>query len=46
LANELKDESDINHCLEVAQDIRGISGVIVIKNEKLGVWGEVELVTL
>ncbi len=46
LGNELKDENDIDHCLEVARNINGISGVVVIKNEKLGVWGEVELVQL
>ncbi len=46
LGNELKDENDINHCLEVAQTINGISGVVAIKNEKLGVWGEIELVEL
>ena len=44
LGNELKDENDINHCLATAQGIEGISGVIVIKNDRLGVWGEVELV--
>ena len=46
LGNELKDECDINYCLDVAREIKGIVGVIVIKNEKIGAWGEVELTQL
>lgn len=46
LGNEFKSAQDINHTLSVAEGIPGISGVVLIKGEHLGAWGDVELVPL
>ena len=46
LGNELKDDNDLNFTLAVAESLPGISGVLVIMGEKLGAWGEIELVRL
>jgi len=47
LGNEVgKGKKSINHALKIAQKITGISGVVIISNDQLGAWGEVELVQL
>lgn len=46
LGNELKTDADMAHTLEVAQKIAGLLGVVIVKNETLGAWGEVELVKI
>lgn len=46
LGNELKADDDMAHTLEVAQKIPGLLGVVVVKNETLGAWGDVELVKI
>lgn len=44
LGNEVKgDKGCIGKALEVAQDIAGITGVLIVQGDKLGVWGGVEL---
>lgn len=43
LGNELKADDDMAHTLEVAQNIAGLLGVVVVKNETLGAWGDIEL---
>ncbi len=43
LGNELQTDSDMAHTLEVAQNIPGLLGVVVIKNETMGAWGDIEL---
>jgi ApbE superfamily uncharacterized protein (UPF0280 family) len=35
---------DINAALEIARNIRGISGVVIVAGEQMGAWGDVELV--
>ncbi len=46
LGNEMKSADDMAHTLAVAQDIPGLQGVVVIKNETMGAWGDVELVKI
>jgi ApbE superfamily uncharacterized protein (UPF0280 family) len=46
LGNETKGKRPIDEVLKVAESIEGIIGVIVIRGEELGAWGEVELVEL
>jgi len=47
LANEVSGErKSINKALELAAQIEGLSGVVVISGDKLGAWGEIELVRL
>ncbi len=44
LGNEMQD--DINHVLDIAKTFAGILGVVIIKDDKLGAWGDIELIQL
>ncbi len=46
IGNETKNDRDINQALAVAATISGVRGVLIIKGERLGAWGELELVGL
>lgn len=46
LGNEVKDSDDIDHALAVAQTIDGLDGVVIIQDQRIGAWGNVELVQL
>jgi hypothetical protein len=46
LGNRVRSEEDIEEALRFAQEIPGIKGVVVVKGEKLGAWGEIELVPI
>ena len=44
IGNRVKDVADIEKGIEFAQDIGRLKGVVIIKDDRLGVWGEVKLV--
>jgi len=44
IGNRVSAASDIERAIEFAQGIGQLKGVIIIKDDKLGVWGEVKLV--
>ncbi len=44
LGNEMQD--DMNHVLNVAKTFANIIGVVVVKGQQLGAWGDIELVKL
>jgi ApbE superfamily uncharacterized protein (UPF0280 family) len=46
LGNEVSDAGEINKALALAQRVTGLLGVVIIMNEKLGAWGNVDLVKL
>ncbi len=46
LGNLVRDPSDLESALEYARSIDGIMGAIVICEDKIAAWGEVELKTL
>lgn len=46
LGNEIKQNKDINHALEIAKAIDKILGVVIVRDQQLGAWGEVELIKL
>lgn len=46
IGNLVKNPGDIEKSLKVAQSIRGISGVLIILGEQMGVWGKIKLVRL
>jgi ApbE superfamily uncharacterized protein (UPF0280 family) len=43
IGNSITGEDDIEKALDIFSEIEGITGVVVIINEKLGVFGEIEL---
>jgi len=44
IGNEVKKPGDINRALAVAPEIEGVIGAVIIVGDKVGAWGEVELV--
>ncbi|MBN2515961.1 MAG: UPF0280 family protein [Deltaproteobacteria bacterium] len=44
LGNMVKGEGDIRHALDRGSTIEGVLGIVIIVNDKLGAWGDVELV--
>ncbi len=44
LGNRVKSTEDIEPALEWAKTVPGLIGAVIIKNDKLGVWGKVDLV--
>ena len=43
IGNLVQDESDILQGIEFATKIKGIKGVLIIKNGKMGIWGDVNI---
>jgi ApbE superfamily uncharacterized protein (UPF0280 family) len=46
VGNCVKSGEDINYALEAGQKIRGVSGIVIIAGDKMGVWGDVKLIRL
>ncbi len=46
IGNEMKDKTNMNHALAIAQEIGDLHGVVIVQNEQLGVWGDIELTPL
>lgn len=46
VGNMIKSEEDIQTGLVRGSSIAGVSGIIIIKGERMGVWGDISLVTL
>jgi ApbE superfamily uncharacterized protein (UPF0280 family) len=44
IGNEVGNGCDIGRALELAAEISGLSGVVIVVGEELGAWGEIELV--
>ncbi|MGB2876760.1 MAG: UPF0280 family protein [Dehalococcoidales bacterium] len=44
IGNRVSEVADIEKGIEFAQDIGRLKGVVIIKDDRLGVWGEVKLV--
>ena len=44
IGNRVSDVTDIEKAIEFAQDIGQLRGVVIIKDENMGVWGEIKLV--
>jgi hypothetical protein len=43
IGNLIREASDIPKGIEFAQGIEGLKGVVIIKEDKMGVWGEVRI---
>ena len=46
IGNRVKTTEDIDVAIEQAQAINGLAGIVVIKDDKIGMWGNVKLVPL
>ncbi len=46
IGNKITDTDDIDRVIEEAKAIEGLAGVVIIKDDRIGVWGDVKLVPL
>ncbi len=46
IGNQVKDTNDIPKAIDWAQKIDGLSGVVIIKDDKIGLWGKIKLLPL
>jgi hypothetical protein len=46
IGNMVKDTEDIPKTIEKAQKIEGLHGIVIIKDDKIGMWGKVKIVPL
>lgn len=46
LGNSIKSAEDIALAIEQAQTIAGLDGVVIIKGDKVGLWGKVKIISL
>ena len=46
IGNSVKIVEDITQVIERAQIINGLTGVVIIKDDKMGVWGKVKIISL
>lgn len=46
IGNIVKSEETIGDGLDLAKKIKGLSGVLIIKNDKMGAWGTLKIVSL
>ena len=44
IGNIVTEEGDIPRGIEFAKGVKGLRGVVIIKNDKIGLWGEVKVV--
>jgi len=46
IGNMVKDTEDIPKAMEKAQKIKGLQGIVIIKGDKIGIWGKMKIVPL
>ena len=46
IANRVKHKADVNDAIHFGKDIKGVKGVIIIKDDKAGIWGDLNVVQL
>jgi hypothetical protein len=46
IGNRVQSKQDIGSGIEFGRNIRGVLGLAIVVGDRLGVWGEVEIVPL
>jgi ApbE superfamily uncharacterized protein (UPF0280 family) len=46
IGNRVQRETDIEPAIDFAKKIKGLKGVIIIKNSQVGMWGDVNIIPL
>ncbi len=46
IANRVKQNSDVKEVINFGKDIKGVKGLVIIKNNKAGLWGDLNVVQL
>ena len=42
----MQKQGDIHRAIEIGKKIKGVEGIIVIVKDKIGMWGDLEIVPL
>ena len=46
IANRVRQKRDVQEALNYGKDIKGVNGIVIIINDKAGLWGNLEVVQL
>jgi len=46
IANRVKQKADIQEAISFGKNIKGVKGLVIIKNDKAGMWGDINVVQL
>ncbi len=46
IANQVKQKADMQKAICFGKDIKGVRGLVIIKNDKAGMWGDINVVKL
>ncbi len=46
IGNRVKSDHDINTAIDFGKNIEGVNGIVVVSGEKLGMWGNINIVKL
>jgi len=46
IANQVKQKADIQKAICFGKEIKGVKGLVIIKNDKAGMWGDIDVVQL
>ncbi|MDD5092910.1 MAG: UPF0280 family protein [Dehalococcoidia bacterium] len=46
IGNIVKEKTDIPGAIETAQGIEGLKGIVIIKDDQMGIWGEIRIASL
>jgi len=44
IGNIVKEETDVQKALDYARSVKGLVGAAVLINDKMGVWGKINLI--
>ncbi len=45
IGNYVNSKTDIQDAIDFGNKIRGVSGIVIIKNDRIGMWGDIDLVS-
>ena len=46
IGNQVRSKKDIQNAVEFGQKIEGVLGILIILGDKLGMWGDLEIISL
>jgi len=46
LGNKVKDSKNIEEAIEVAKNVKDVRGIVIIRKDNIGIWGDIELIKI
>ena len=44
IGNQVRTKADIQAAIEYGQNIEGVQGILIILDDKLGMWGDIDII--